>query len=186
MQPIKLLSKLSIKTLSLTGSFGGSGQNVIDWRTAAHALAGLSQEKTNWAYLVYVGEETRLKSVISAINVHAQSFVKRKQYRIKPETVNGLAKAAVYEFIQPVCGICDGSGLAPGQKPTNPNPEVCTKCHGRGRVTVSKRSKCQIIGIGHKSYTDNHDNTIKEIMRVIAEWENDIFANIHAKMGEDE
>ncbi len=182
MQPIKLLSKLSTKTLNLTGTFGGSGQDVIDWRTAAHALAGLPSCQTNWAYFRYVGEETRLNRVLRSLTMHITLFVKIRQYKIKQETLNGIVMAAVYEFVQPVCGECDGSGLVPGQKANNLNAEICIKCHGRGRKTVSTRSRCKIIGIGHKSYTDSHDDITKELLRLIACWESDIFKNIRVKM----
>ncbi|MBB1299194.1 hypothetical protein [Pseudoalteromonas sp. SR41-7] len=182
MQPIKLLSKLSTKTLNLTGTFGGSGQDVIDWRTAAHALAGLPQCQTNWAYFRYVGEETRLNRVVRSLTMHITLFVKIKQYKVKPETLNGIVMAAIHEFVQPVCGECDGSGLVPGQKATNLNAEICIKCYGRGRKTVSTRSRCKIIGIGHKSYTDSHDDITKELLRLIACWESDIFKNIRVKM----
>jgi len=184
MQPIKLLSKLTTKTLNLTGTFGGSGQDVIDWRTAAHALAGLPQCQTNWAYFRYVGEETRLNRVVRSLTMHATLFVKIRQYKIKPDTLSGLVMAAVHEFVQPVCGECDGSGLAPGQKATNLEADICVKCHGRGRKPISNRSRCKIIGIGHKSYTSAHDEVTKELLRLIAEWERDIFKNIHVKMGD--
>ncbi len=184
MQPIKLLAKLTTKTLNLTGTFGGSGQDVIDWRTAAHALAGLPQCQTNWAYFRYVGEETRLNRVVRSLTMHITLFVKIKQYKVKPETLNGIVMAAIHEFVQPVCGECDGSGLVPGQKATNLNAEICIRCHGRGRKTVSTRSRCKIIGIGHKSYTDSHDDITKELLRLIACWESDIFKNIREKMCE--
>lgn len=184
MQPIKLLAKLTTKTLNLTGTFGGSGQDVIDWRTAAHALAGLAQCQTNWAYFRYVGEETRLNRVVRSLTMHATLFVKIRQYKIKPETLNGLVMSAIYEHVQPVCNDCEGSGLAPGQSPLSPNPDICIKCHGRGRKEVSTRCKCKIIGIGHKSYTSTHDEVSKELIRLISQWESDIFKNIHAKMGD--
>jgi len=184
MQPIKLLSKLTTKTLNLTGTFGGSGQDVIDWRTAAHALAGLPSCQTNWAYFRYVGEETRLNRVIRSLTMHITLFIKIKRYKVKTETLNGIVMSAVYEFVQPVCGECDGSGLAPGQIATNLDAQICIKCHGRGRKPVSTRSRCKIIGIGHKSYTDSHDDITKELLRLITCWESDIFKNIREKMGE--
>lgn len=184
MQPIKLLAKLTTKTLNLTGTFGGSGQDVIDWRTAAHALAGLPSCPTNWAYFRYVGEETRLNRVVRSLTMHATLFVKIRQYKIKPDTLNGLVMAAVHEFVQPVCGECDGSGLAPGQKATNLDAEICNHCHGRGRKPISNRSRCKIIGIGHKSYSSTHDEVTKELLRLISEWESDIFKNIREKMCE--
>ncbi|WP_417623058.1 hypothetical protein [Parasphingorhabdus sp.] len=186
MQPIKLLAKLTTKTLNLTGTFGGSGQDVIDWRAAAHALAGLPPCQTSWAYFRYVGEETRLKRVVRSLTMHATLFIKIRQYKIKPDTLNGLVMSAVYEHVQPVCGECDGSGLAPGEKATSINPEICTHCHGRGRKPISKRSRCQIIGINHKSYSCAHDEVTKELLRLISEWERDIFKNIHEKMAEDD
>lgn len=185
MQPIKLLAKLTTKTLNLTGTFGGSGQDVIDWRTAAHALAGLPQCQTNWAYFRYVGEETRLNRVVRSLTMHITLFIKIKRYKVKPETLNGIVMAAVYEFVQPVCGECDGSGLAPGQIATNLDAQICIKCHGRGRKPVSTRSRCKIIGIGHKSYTDSHDDITKELLRLITGWESDIFKNIRVKMGDE-
>lgn len=182
MQPVKLLAKLTTKTLNLTGTFGGSGQDVIDWRTAAHALAGLPPCQTNWAYFRYVGQETKLKLVVRSLTMHITLFVKIKQYKVKPETLNGIVMAAIYEFVQPVCGECDGSGLAPGQKATNLNADICVKCHGRGRKPISNRNRCKIIGIGHKSYTSSHDDITKELIRLITGWESDIFKNIREKM----
>lgn len=182
MQPIRLLTKLTTKSLSLTGTFGGSGQDVIDWRTAAHALAGLPPCQTSWAYFRFVGEETRLKRVVRSLTMHATVFIKIREYKIKPETLNGLVMSAIYEYIQPVCAECDGSGLAPGQSSLNPNPNICTRCYGRGREAFSKRNRCKIIGIDHKSYSSRHDEVIKEIMRLISEWERDIFRNIFEKM----
>lgn len=184
MQPVKLLAKLTTKTLNLTGTFGGCAQDVIDWRTAAHALAGLPQCQTNWAYFRYVGEEARLNRVVRSLTMHATLFVKIRQYKIKPDTLNGIVMSAIYEYVQPVCNECDGSGLAPGQSATKPNPDICIKCQGRGRKPVSSRSRCKIIGIGHKSYTDNHDEVTKEMLRLISEWERDIFKNMHEKMGD--
>lgn len=185
MQPIKLLAKLTTKTLNLTGTFGGSGQDVIDWRTAAHALAGLPSCPTNWAYFRYVGEETRLDRVVRSLTMHITLFVKIRQYKIKPDTLNGIVLASVYEFVQPVCGECDGSGLAPGQKATNLDAAMCTKCHGTGRKPLSNRSRCKIIGIGHKSYSSTHDEVTKELLRLISEWESAIFKNIRLKMGDE-
>lgn len=184
MQPVKLLAKLTTKTLNLTGTFGGGGPDVIDWRTAAHALAGLPQCQTNWAYFRYVGEETRLKRVVRSLTMHTTLFVKIRQYKLKPETLNGLVMSAIYEHVQPVCNECEGSGLAPGQKTTNLEAEICVKCHGRGRKPISNRSRCKIIGIGHKSYTSAHDEVSKELLRLITGWESDIFKNIREKMGE--
>ena len=131
-----------------------------------------------------MGEETRLNRVVRSLTMHATLFVKIRQYKIKPDTLSGLVMAAVHEFVQPVCGECDGSGLAPGQKATNLNAEICIKCHGRGRKPISNRSRCKIIGIGHKSYTSAHDEVSKELLRLIAGWESDIFKNIREKMGE--
>lgn len=184
MQPVKLLAKLTTKTLNLTGTFGGSGQDVIDWRTAAHALAGLPQCQTNWAYFRYVGEETRLNKVVRSLTMHITLFVKIKRFKVKPETLNGIVMSAIYEYVQPVCNECDGSGLAPGQKATNINADICIKCFGRGRKPVSNRSRCKIIGIDKKSYTSSHDEITKELLRLIAGWESDIFKNIREKMGE--
>lgn len=184
MQPVKLLAKLTTKTLNLTGTFGGSGQDVIDWRTAAHALVGLPQCQTNWAYFRYVGEETRLNKVVRSLTMHITLFVKIKRFKVKPETLNGIVMSAIYEHVQPVCNECEGSGLAPGQKATNLNAEICIKCHGRGRKPVSNRSRCKIIGIDKKSYTSSHDEITKELLRLIAGWESDIFKNIREKMGE--
>jgi hypothetical protein len=116
--------------------------------------------------------------------MHITLFIKIKRYKVKTETLNGIVMSAVYEFVQPVCGECDGSGLAPGQIATNLDAQICIKCHGRGRKPVSTRSRCKIIGIGHKSYTDSHDDITKELLRLIADWESDIFKNIRVKMGE--
>lgn len=182
MQPIKLLAKLTTKTLNLTGTNGGAKTiDSIDWTTAAHAMAGLPQVQTNWAYYRFVGDEKRLSQIVKALTMQITLFIKINRYRLKPETVNGLVMAAIYELIQPMCGECNGSGFI---NPNSQNPTECPVCHGHGRKMLSKRKRCKLIGIDHKSFTDRHDEVIKELMRIIFGWEIDIFNNIHEKMRE--
>jgi hypothetical protein len=107
-------------------------------------------------------------------------FIKVNRFKLKPETLDGLITAAVLEYVQPVCGVCDGAGYM--NEPDNQGE--CTKCKGRGRKVISKRFRGEVIGINHKSYSNSHDEVSKELTRIVGTWEQQIMANIHSKMGD--
>ncbi|WP_299262920.1 hypothetical protein [uncultured Psychrosphaera sp.] len=181
MNPIRLMAKLTPKTINLEGSSGGSKTiDSIDWTTAAHALVGLSKDANNWALYRFAGHDEKLKSVYRSLSMNIVLFIKINRYKLQPETLDGLIKAAVLEYIQPVCGVCNGAGY------TNElnNQGECIQCKGRGRKLFSKRFMCEVIGINHKSYSNSHDEVSKELIRIVGTWEQQIMSNIHSKMGE--
>ncbi len=167
------------KTLNLNNVGGGSSLDVIDWRIASHALVGLKQEAYHWALYRFAGHEDKERNIIRALTMLVTLYIKIQRFKIKPDTLDGLVRAAMLEFTQPVCGVCDGSGWVT----TNTGPQECSHCAGRGRKKVSGRERCRVIGINHKSYTNSHDEVTKEIMRIISTWEQEIIKNVYEKMG---
>jgi len=180
MHPIKLLAKMTPKTLNLGAIGGGSSLDVIDWRDASHSLAGLPREAYHWALFRFAGHDDKERSIVRALTMTVTLYIKIKRFKIKPETLDGLVRAAMLEFTQPVCGVCGGSGWVRN----NLGPCECKPCNGKGRKSVSNRERCKVIGIGHKNYTSNHDEVTKEIMIIISKWEQQIIKNVNDKMGE--
>ena len=168
------------KTLNLGNVGGGNSLDVIDWRVASHALVGLKQEPYHWALYRFAGHDDKEKQIIKALTMLVTLFIKIRRLKIKPDTLDGLVRAAMLEFTQPVCGVCDGSGWVQ----TNSGQKECEHCVGRGRKKISNRERCRVIGINHKNYTNSHDEVSKEIMRIISTWEQEIIKNVNEKMGE--
>jgi hypothetical protein len=182
MHPIKLLAKMTPKTLNIGAVGGGSSLDVIDWRTAAHALVGLKQDAYHWALYRFAGHDDKERSIVRCLTMVITLFIKIKRFKIKPDTLDGIVRAAMLEFTQPVCGTCDGSGWSTDKL----GLKECLSCNGHGRKGISGRERCRVIGIDHKSYTNSHDEVTKEIMRIISTWEQQIIKNVNDKMAEDE
>ena len=180
MHPIKLLAKMTPKTLDIGNTGGGSSLDAIDWRVAAHSLSGLNPDACRWALYRYVGHNDKIRQIIKVLTMTVTLFVKIERFKIKHDTLDGLVRAAILEFIQPVCGVCGGSGWATDKL----EPKECEPCQGRGRKKISGRERCRVIGIDHKNYTNSHDEVSKEIMRIISTWEQQIIKNINEKMGD--
>lgn len=180
MHPIKLLAKMTPKTLNLSNTGGSGSLDVIDWRVASHALVGLKQDAYHWALYRFVGHEDKERAIIRCLTMTVTLFIKIKRYKIKPDTLDGIVRAAILEFTQPVCGVCHGSGWITDKL----GPKECETCNGHGRKRISGRERCRVIGINHKNYTTSHDEVTKEIMRIISEWEQQIIKNVNEKMGE--
>ena len=104
MHPIKLLAKLTPKSLNLNAVGGGSSLDVIDWRIAAHALVGLPKDATDWALYRFAGHDEKITGIVKTLSMVLTLFVKINRIKIKPETLQGIVKTAVLEFTQPVCG----------------------------------------------------------------------------------
>lgn len=174
------------KTLNLGNVGGGSSLDVIDWRTASHALVGLKQEPYNWALYRFCGHDEGISSkerqIIKVLTMLVTLFIKIRKFKIKPDTLDGLVRAAMLEFTQPVCGVCHGSGWSVTS--AGNSSKECETCKGHGRKKISGRERCRVIGIDHKSYTNSHDEVSKEIMRIISSWEQEIIKNVNDKMGE--
>ena len=180
MHPIKLLAKMTPKTLNLGAIGDGTSLDVIDWRDASHALVGLKQDAYAWALYRFAGHDDKERSIVRTLTMTVTLLIKIKRFRIKPETLDGIVRAAILEFTQPVCNECGGSGWVINSL----GQSECTHCKGRGRKAISNRERCKVIGINHKSYTNNHDEVSKELMRIIATWEQQIIKNVNEKMGE--
>lgn len=176
MHPIRLLAKLSPKTINLNGSGHYRSVDALDWQDAAHALVGLSPEASAWAFYRFAGQDAQLCAVKNALMAYAVIFVKIAQYRMKYSTIEGLVNASIVEFTQPLCGACKGAGI-------NEFKSVeCPVCQGHGRMLMSLRKRCKIIGIDHRSFSARHDAVCKELLRLIAQWEAEIMANVYQKM----
>ncbi|MBM7070891.1 hypothetical protein JQC92_02395 [Shewanella sp. 202IG2-18] len=185
MNPARVLSKMSPKTINYKS--GGSGtanvDDVIDWRVAAHSLKGLSPEITNWAFYRFGGHDEKLEKVVKALMAYANIFVKMNKSKIKLETIEGIVRMTVAEFTQPVCLTCEGTGCIK----LKPEDEViCGTCYGNGRKLMSKRHKCKVVGIDHKSYTDKHDGLSRMISKLLGDWETKIFKNVYSMMEDGE
>ena len=141
---------------------------------------GLSKEAENWALYNFAGQDAKIKSVYRSLSMCIALFIKINRYKIKPETLDGLIQSAVLEFTQPVCLVCNGTGYIV----TKEKQGECGKCKGRGRAQISKRERCLVIGINHKSYSDTHDTITKELIRLIGSWEEEIIRNVNQKMGD--
>ncbi|MEC4724279.1 zinc finger-like domain-containing protein [Shewanella sp. D64] len=178
MHPIRLISKLAPKAINYHSAGRGSAIDVIDWRTAAHALSGLSQEASDWAWYRFAGQDDKLPKVVRALTMYVTLFIKIRHYKIKPDTLTGIINVSILEFTQPLCRTCSGEGSEPITK------TVCKPCCGTGRQGISRRQRCSVIGIDHKNYTKNHDEVSKEILRLLSAWEHDIFMNVRKKMGD--
>ena len=178
MHPIKLMARMTPKTLNLGNTGGGGGLDVIDWRTASHALVGLKKEPYEWALYRFAGHDEKERNIIRALTMLITLFVKIRRFKIKPDTLDGIVRAAMLEFTQPVCGLCSGSGWITA----NLGTQECPKCNGRGRKHISQRERCRVIGIDHKNYANSHDEVTKEIMRLISTWEQQIITNVNEKM----
>lgn len=178
MHPIKLLAKMTPKTLNLGNVGGGSSVDVIDWRTASHALVGLKQDPYRWALFRFAGHDEQERNIIRTLTMTVTMLIKIRRFKIKPDTLDGLVRAAILEFTQPVCGVCGGTGW----KTDNVEPKECESCKGKGRKSISNRERCRVIGINHKGYTNSHDEVTKEIMRIISTWEQQIIKNVNDKM----
>lgn len=168
------------KTLNIGNVGGGSSIDAIDWRTASHALVGLKQDEYHWALFRFAGHEEKERSIIRTLTMTVTMLIKIRRFKIKPDTLDGLVRAAILEFTQPVCGVCSGSGWV---NDSSVNKE-CPKCKGKGRKSISNRERCRVIGINHKGYTNSHDEVTKEIMRIISTWEQQIIKNINDKMSD--
>lgn len=168
------------KTLNLGNVGGGSSLDAIDWRDASHALVGLKQEAYHWALYRFAGHDDKLRSVIRTLTMTVTLFVKIKKYKIKHDTLDGIVRAAIFEFSQPVCGVCHGSGWIT----VNLMKKDCEFCAGRGRKKLSMRGRCEIIGIDHKNYTNTHDEVTKQLILIMSTWEQQIIKNVNDKMGE--
>ena len=183
MHPLKVLAKAAPKTINYKS--GGSGtsnvDDVIDWRTAAHSLQGLPQEITNWAFYRFAGQDELLDRVVKSLIAYTTMFAKLKRYKIKLDTLEGIVRVAIAEFTQPSCITCEGSGYKDQEQEI-----ICGTCYGAGRKLMSKRKRCKVIGIDHKGYSASHDNVVKEISRLLSEWESQIIKNVRRKMSEDE
>jgi len=180
MHPIKLLAKLTPKTLNLNAVGGGSSIDVIDWRYAAHALSGLPKEATDWALFRFAGHDDKFNTIVRTLTMVVTLYIKINRFKIKPETLNGIVRSAILEFIQPVCNECSGTGWVI----IKVDKEECSKCRGRGRKIISNRERCRVIGITSTSYCNNHDIVTKEILHIISRWEVIIIKNIREKMGD--
>lgn len=168
------------KTLNLGAIGGGSSLDVIDWRDASHALVGLPKEAYHWALYRFAGHDDKERTIIRTLTMTVTLLIKIKRFKIKPDTLDGIVRASILEFTQPVCNECSGSGWiinGLGQS-------ECNHCKGRGRKSISNRERCKVIGINHKSYTNNHDEVSKELMNIISTWEQRIIKNVNEKMGE--
>lgn len=183
MNPIRLLSKMAPKTINYNSAGGGTSIDAIDWRTAAHSLVGLSKDANNWALYRFVGQDEKLKSVYRSLSMSISLFIKINRFKIKPHTLDGLIRAAVHEHTKPmtVCKACNGAKVI-----INAQKQVveCESCYGRGVKVISKRERCAVIGINHKSYSDTHDSVSKELLRIIGSWEQAIIKNVNEKMGD--
>ena len=168
------------KTTNLNGVGGGTSIDHVDWRDASHALTGLSQPAYAWALYRFAGQEEKFKQITKNLTMILTLYIKVNRYKVKPETLDGLVRAAMLEFTMPVCGTCHGTGWVSGTKAQN----ECSDCMGRGRKSISTRERCNVIGISHKSYTNTHDLITKEIMRLISDWEQEIIKNVNKKLGE--
>ena len=171
------------KTLNLGNVGGGSSLDVIDWRTASHALVGLKQEPYNWALYRFAGHDDKLRSVIRTLTMTITLFVKIKEFKIKHSTLDGIVRAAIFEFAQPICGVCHGSGVVASS--AGNTSQECGFCAGRGRKKISGRERCEIIGIDHKNYTNTHDEVTKQLILIMSTWEQQIIKNVNDKMGEE-
>jgi hypothetical protein len=180
MHPIKLLAKLTPKTTNYGATGGGTSLDSIDWRDASHSLVGLPKEAYHWALFRFAGHDEKERNIIRTLTMTITLFIKIKRFKIKVDTLDGLVRAAMLEFTQPVCGVCSGSGWVVDIS----GPGKCKPCNGKGRKSVSNRERCKVIGINHKNYTNNHDEVTKEIMIIISKWEQQIINNVNDKMGE--
>jgi hypothetical protein len=178
--PIKLIAKLTPKTTNYGATGGGTSLDSVDWTHAAYSLSGLNNEAYHWALFRFAGHDEKEPSIIRALTRAITIFITTKRFKIKVGNFDGLVRTALMEFIQPVCGLCGGSGWVSDIH----GPGECKPCNGKGRKPVSTRERCKIIGISHKSYTNSHDEVTKEVMIIISRWEQQIFKNINDKMGE--
>jgi effector-binding domain-containing protein len=178
--PIKLLAKMTPKTLNLGAIGGGTSLDTIDWRDAAHSLVGLNQQAYNWALFRFAGHDDKERAIVRVLTMTVTLLIKIKRFKIKPDTLDGIVRAAMLEFTQPVCVGCSGSGWSIDSS----IPKECSDCNGRGKKAISNRERCKVIGISHRSYTNNHDEVSKELMNVISTWEQQIIKNVNEKMGE--
>lgn len=183
MHPIKLLAKMTPKTLNIGAVGGGTSLDSIDWTYAAHSLSGLNNEASNWAFYRYVGHENKERNIIRCLTMAVTLFVKIERFKIKPNTLDGIVRAAILEFTQPVCGTCDGTGWSKDKL----GLKECPSCNGHGRKIMSNRERCRVIGMDHKGYKENsHDVVTKKVMNIISAWDQQIFKNVNEKMGEEE
>jgi len=178
MHPIRLLSKLAPKAINYDSAGQGSTVDVIDWRTAAHALSGLPADASDWAFYQFAGQRETLPRVVRNLTMFVTLFIKIRRYKIKPNTLEGLVRLSIVEFTQPVCGNCNGSGC------NELNHAECNNCCGAGRLLLSNRQRCSVIGINHKSYSNTHNDIVNELMRLISDWEQAIIKNVTDKMSD--
>ena len=178
MNPIKLLSKLNISSSDL--NFSDCAQvDCIDWRTAAHALSGLSKECTDWALFNFADHQNKRSAVIRALSIYLSMYISINQYKLKPGTLNGLITVALAQVSEPICNKCVGTGWTIVEN----QQTQCKNCNGKGRKQLSTRSRSKIIGIHHSSYKNAHDDVINEVLRIIGTWNSKIFKNINKKLG---
>ncbi|MFT6586068.1 MAG: hypothetical protein ACJAUY_000649 [Cognaticolwellia sp.] len=180
MHPIKLLAKMTPKTSNIGAVGGGSSVDVIDWRDASHSLVGLQQDAYSWALYRFAGHDEKERTIIRTLTMTVTLLIKIRRFKIKPDTLDGIVRAAILEFTQPVCGECHGSGWVTDHL----GLKECPPCHGKGRKTISKRERCRVIGIKPNSYADSHDEISKELLNIISKWEQLIIKNVNDKMGE--
>ncbi len=149
--PIKLLAKLTAKTLQMS-SVGGAGGERQDNLVIAGAMAGMREP----AYKLLVVAFIELGALETGINPYSTDVIGHllsiaDDTAIRPPNKTNIAKAAFFAFLLPrLCAGCNGTGKVVGGA-------ECDRCGGTGVATRSRAELAKLSGLHHSSWGQGHD-----------------------------
>lgn len=156
MNSIRLLAKLTAKSVQIVGASGGQVEVSRADVAAALSFAGVSTTADRLIRLLYCGDSAQEPLLLAAL-VHEL----RKSVPVERPMLYGLVRLALAEIGGgKVCRTCGGDGVVAGS--------TCGVCSGAGVKAMAQRERASVLNVPLSTFQRNHERHADAVYQYVA------------------
>lgn len=190
MNPAKAFALLNPKGANLSGVPGG-GYEKIDSYDIAFALSGLRKGPYLMGLAKHAGHLDALEDLEAEFYAHCRKTFTEWKLPMGHQRLRRMCQLAIYETVyQELCKACYGRGLRQkigrsGDSPSDCNYFQCGRCHGTGKVKLSKRRQSRAVGVSWSRWQALWSGRYEEIFAEAQEWAARAWRYLRGRINED-
>lgn len=156
MNSIRLLAKLTAKSVQIVGASGGKVDVSRADVAAALAFAGVSTTADRLIRLLYCGDTAQEPLLLAAL-VHEL----RKSVPVERPMLYRLVRLALAEIGNgKLCRTCDGHGVVAGA--------TCGVCSGAGVKAMAQRERAAALDVADTTFRRNYEQHANAVYQYVA------------------
>ena len=166
MNPAKAFALLNPRGANLSGVPGG-GFGKLEAYDIAYALSGLAKGPYLMGLAKHAGHADSLSDLESEFYAFCTTKFGGWKVPAGKQYIRRMCQLAIYETIyQEPCKACFGRGL----RKKKDNHYHCGRCHGTGKVKLSKRRQSRAVGVSWSRWQALWSGRYEEIFAEAQEW----------------